>query len=198
MSIGSCSFLRRGRSFVSLVAFWNDINYSHGIVVIEVCWLLWALKRSKLLSHSLTCVINYISAKCWKEHAIVVTFSESNTLNGAALFILADPSMRQNWWTRLLTTLCDLTYHSWPLHHQSPLRNSLITLMFSLGSDKSLNNTRCYKHLSPVWHTHGLIMFVFYVTHRLKLMGAAALSAPGCCYSYCNVLVRQPVTFAFL
>lgn len=41
-------------------------------------------------------------------------------------------------------------------------------------------------------------MFVFYATERTRLIGAAALSAPGCCYSYCNVVVSQPVTFAFL
>lgn len=52
-----------------------------------------------------------------------------------------------------------------------PLNNYLIILMFSRRSNKSLNNTRCHMHLSPVWHSQNLIMFAFYVTQRLKLMG---------------------------
>lgn len=123
-------------------------------------------------------VINYSFAKWWKEHAIVVTFTENNTLDRAALCNSADPSMKLNWWTGLLTTLCDLTYHSWPLDPSVALNNSLITLMFLLRSDKSLNNTRCHIHLSPVWHTQKLIMFVFYVTQRLRTKGGSCTVCP--------------------
>lgn len=77
------------------------------------------------------------------------------------------------------------------------LNNTFITLVFPLRSDKSLSNTRQREFVSRVTCTKP-IMFVFYSVERMRLIEPAALSAPGCCYSHCNEVVGQPVTFACL
>lgn len=133
-------------------------------------------------------------SKRWIKLAIVHIFTPNHTLTGESLCIFSGPKIDElgHWWpwvTSLITddpwSVCGFKQY---LHHSRVPSEVRQVIKQHKTQHEFVSRVTCTKP----------IMFVFYSVERIRLIEPAALSAPGCCYSHCNEVVGQPVTFACL